>query len=339
MPQTLDLIMPSYKAAVETALQQSFATTAITDIVPLAGGLSASPVYKIIVDHRPYVLKLDPVTGPSTMTSSANLKLAADAGIAPPLHYQDRTSGVSINGFIDNQPIRSAFTPDDLITRLSHTIKAIHNIPFPTDGHDLRKTVDDFIARFRQSRMLNNAAIDECLSYYDMVRSAYPWHDTDKVFSHNDLNPNNILCDGKRIWIIDWDTAFPNDRYVDLACAANFFVHTEQGEKLFLDTYFDTVDDYKRARFFIMRQVCRIIYAMLMFHLAAQAKPADYPHNQDMEGITLAEVGPMIGAGKISLASYEGQFLFGKAMLNAALQHMRSPRFAVSISILSSTAL
>jgi hypothetical protein len=37
------------------------------------------------------------------------------------------------------------------------------------------------------------------------------------------------------------------------------------------------------------------------------------------------------GAGKLSLASYEGQLLFGKALINEALNNMLSPRFASSI--------
>jgi hypothetical protein len=293
-------------------------------------------VYKITVSQQQYVLKLDPVSDTAALTSSTNLKLAADAGIAPPLLYQDRRCGVAISGFVENQPIRAAFSPEDLIINLSRTMKRVHDIPCQPSGHDLKATIDGFIGRFRETNILRGPLIDECLAFYDNVRSAYPWDNPgDKVFSHNDLNPSNILCDGKRIWIIDWDTAFVNDRYVDLAAAANFFVHTAEGENLYLDTYFGTtLDDYKRARFFIMRQVCRIIYAMLMFHLASQSKPAGYEHDQTMEGIAMAEVGPMIGAGKISLASYEGQFLFGKAMLNAALQQMRSARFDGSISVI-----
>jgi hypothetical protein len=81
-----------------------------------------------------------------------------------------------------------------------------------------------------------------------------------------------------------------------------------------------------------MRQVCRIIYAMLMFQLTAQGKPADYAHNQEMEGISLRDFGALMAAGKISLATYEGQLMFGKALLNEAVAQMRVPRFITSLS-------
>jgi hypothetical protein len=37
------------------------------------------------------------------------------------------------------------------------------------------------------------------------------------------------------------------------------------------------------------------------------------------------------GAGKVSLAAYESKLLFGKVLINEALNTMLSPRFASSI--------
>jgi thiamine kinase-like enzyme len=313
----MSLIPSSHITAVEAALMQVFNTTTIEDISLLAGGLSTSPVYKIVVHNKPYVLKL-----------SENGVPAATAGIAPPLHYQDK--GISISSFIDNKPIRAVFAPDKLIRELAGTIKAIHAIPCNASGSNLQATIDGMIEKFRQNNILSGPTFDECFKQYETIKSKYPWNDTDKVFSHNDLNPGNILCDGERIWIIDWDVAFLNDRYIDLANVANFFVHTEEQEKAFLDIYFDHLtDDYKTARFYIMRQVCRIIYAMLMFDLAARNKTI---HNQDMEGISLREFGALMGAGKLSLATYDGQLMFGKALVNEAVHQMRSARFSTSLA-------
>lgn len=330
MSQTLSHNIPApLTAAVEAALQQAFGANTVADISTLAGGLSASQVFKITVQGQSYVLKLDKPSDNSAL--SPNLRLAAEAGIAPPIYHQDSANGISISGFIDNKPVRTALGPK-LVPELAATIKAIHGIPYSAGGSDLRETIDAMIAGFRHSKMLSGPVFDECFSNYKTIRNCYPWDDTEKVFSHNDLNPNNILCDGERIWIIDWDASYLNDRYVDLANAANFFVHTEEQERTFLDIYFDgSADDRKTARFYIMRQICRIIYAMLMFQLAAKGKPQDHLHNQDMEGISLKEFGALMGAGKISLATYEGQLMYGKALLNEAVHQMRSPRFAASL--------
>ncbi len=327
-----DIIPADLTAAVETALQQTFDTDTTIDIAPLAGGLSSSHVYKMTVGKKTYVLKLDRSSGKAT-GKLTNLKLAADAGIAPPLYYQDAANGISISAFIDNKPVRGVFGPEKLPGELAATIRAIHAIPYTAGGNDLLTSIESLIAGFKQSNILAGPMFDECFSNYETIKSKYPWNDVEKVFSHNDLNPSNILSDGEKIWVIDWDVSYANDRYIDLANAANFFVHTENQERVFLDTYFGaTIDDYKIARFYIMRQVGRIIYSMLMFQLAAQGKPKDYVHDQAMEGITLQDFGAMMATGKISLASYEGQFMYGKALLNEAVHQMRTPRFAASLS-------
>jgi hypothetical protein len=46
-----------------------------------------------------------------------------------------------------------------------------------------------------------------------------------------------------------------------------------------------------------------------------------------MEGIDLPAFGAMMAAGKLSFAEYDGQLMFGKALINTALVQMRSDRF------------
>ncbi len=198
--------------------------------------------------------------------------------------------------------------------------------------------IDNFIHQFGKSDIFPEDIRKEINGYYAIIREHYPWHDTDKVSSHNDLNPNNILCDGKKIWIIDWEAAFQNDRYVDLAIVANSFVTNEAQENLFLGAYFgNTLDAYKISRFFLMRQVCRLLYGMLMFKLASTVKLPGTPLNTDIQTLTLKEVGEQLRSGKILISSYNGQCLYGKALLNEALNNMRLPRFRAAIEFLAGT--
>ena len=48
----------------------------------------------------------------------------------------------------------------------------------------------------------------------------------------------NILFDGDCAWLVDWEAAFLNDRYIYLAIAASFVVRSEQEEKDCLESYF-----------------------------------------------------------------------------------------------------
>jgi thiamine kinase-like enzyme len=63
------------------------------------------------------------------------------------------------------------------------------------------------------------------------------------IFSHNDLLPANILDDGTRLWLIDYEYAGFSTALFDLAgVASNAEMTTEQALTL-LNTYFETPAD------------------------------------------------------------------------------------------------
>ena len=81
--------------------------------------------------------------------------------------------------------------------------------------------VDGFIQRFQAANILPKGESEELFARYAQVAAVYPHHDPDMVSSHNDLfKPDNILFDGHRVWLVDWEAAFLNDRYADLAVVA-----------------------------------------------------------------------------------------------------------------------
>lgn len=325
---------PEAITAIEEALLQSFQTTTVQEITPLTGGLSASGVYQIRINEQYYVLKLDNSTpGSGDGKALSCMEIAATAGIAPPVIYRDTIKGISITRFIASTPLSTAFTsPDLLLHQLALTIRSIHALPLFTKKSSLPKTVEMLIEAFSNSGMLSGPVFEEAFSQFAVIKACYPWQDSDLVSSHNDLNPNNIFWGNDQVWVIDGDAATQNDRYVDLAIAANFYIRDEEQENFFLETYFGGyAADYHRARLFLMRQVCRIVYALLMFRLAEQSKPADSKHDPEMENISLQQVREQLGKGQLKLAGHEGQLLFGKALLNEAVNSMRSLRFASSV--------
>ncbi|RFZ91738.1 hypothetical protein D0C36_09775 [Mucilaginibacter conchicola] len=325
-------LKPSQITAAENALKNAFGVADVEEIEILAGGLSASSVYKIKVNGCYYTLKSDTPSVPVNDLSASCMEVAALAGIAPPVIYLDKSSGISITAFIEQMPLSSVYgSAEALLPQLANTIRAIHSLPvFEKDGN-LKNTVDGLLHQFKTAATLTGPVIDECLALYNTIKENYPWDDPGRVSSHNDLNPNNIIFDGQKIWVIDWDAAFKNDRYVDLAIAANFYVSTDEQEHIFLSAYFENdLTDYHKARFFIMRQICRLVYAMLMFQLADKGRLNGTPHDNDMHA-NLADIKKRLGNGSLSLATYDGQLLLGKALWNEALINMRSARFSASI--------
>jgi thiamine kinase-like enzyme len=341
MKQTiLQSLIPEAKlTAIEKALRKAFNTTTVESITPLTGGRSSALVFKIMVRGKLYLLRLvmevDELRDPVRQYICMNI--AAQAGIAPHVYYADSEDGVSITDFIETMPLSRHFASQDALRfELVKTIKSIHATPLFPKLVNFLDGIDLFIEQFKALKLLPETATEEHFRYYSQIQKAYPRYEADLVSSHNDLNPGNILFDGKKIWIIDWEAAFQNDLYADLAIAANFFVLNEAQEEFYLRAYFgDSLDEYKKARFFLMRQACYMFYAMILLKLAATLQPPHSIVEEDMDTPRYQEFREYLGSGKISSTSYAGHLLFGKVLLNEALHNMKTPRFAKSIDIIT----
>ena len=321
--------------AVEKALLQTFNTAKPHDLVLLTGGMSSALVYKLTIHEQQYLLRI--VTHVDELNNPARqyhcMQLAADAGIAPHVYYADKEDALSITAFIPAPPIWENFTDKTLLLQtLAQRIKAIHALPLFPRLVNFLDGVDLFIQQFLSLKVFPEAVTATYFDHYKLIPQNYTPQQTDIVSSHNDLNPSNILFDGQKLWIVDWETAFENDRYVDLSIATQFFAGDEKQENILLETYFgDTLDDEKRARFFLMQQVTYMYYAMVMLRLAALSQPAGTIHNADMNTPGLQEVRALIRNKELQLSTYEGKLLYGKTLLNTILNNMPKAKLLLDL--------
>lgn len=95
------------------------------------------------------------------------------------------------------------------------------------------------------------------------------------VSCHNDSKPEKLIFDGHRVWLVDWEAAFVNDRYFDLAIIANFVVTSDAEEQAYLHEYFGQPPVEYLARFFLMRQVMHMLCATFFLLLGSAGKPVD----------------------------------------------------------------
>lgn len=162
------------------------------------------------------------------------------------------------------------------------------------------------------------------------------------VSSHNDLKPENILFDGQRVWLIDWEAAFRNDRYSDLAAMANFVANDEAEEEVYLREYFGRApDERQRARFFLMRQVSHLFYAMAYLLLGSGWRP--YPSMGDAgePGLPVgnapdfAEFHRRLWAGGVNLKENQMKMVYGRVHLERLFENVRRPRFEDALRIVS----
>jgi len=96
-------------------------------------------------------------------------------------------------------------------------------------GWELKGTDEQPIHKIRlwayvcRTGLFAPGALDPYTERLERIREAYLWVPTISVSSHNDPVPRNVLFDGERLWLIDWESAYRNDPLVDVAIALDRF--------------------------------------------------------------------------------------------------------------------
>ena len=321
----------AYRPAVDRALKAAFGTTEMDSLVTVEGGLSGALTYRIRVGGIAYLLRVetqrDGFKDPHRWHPC--MAIAARACLAPRVRYADAADGVAIMEFIPEQSwtIDYAGTRKDLIIEAAQGVRALHQTQAFPPLVDYMEGMDAVWSGFLATGLLAEAATAELLERYGRVRAAYRTDPADLVSSHNDLNPRNILYDGRRLWFIDWESAFLADRHVDLATLANFITHDAGEEDLLLATYFGQAPDPRqRARHLVMRQVNHLFYGLIMLTAVARLRPGERAAG-GLEGPSLAEIHQGIGAGTFVLEGWDGQVAYGRARLAQALSGMKTEAF------------
>jgi thiamine kinase-like enzyme len=323
------MIPEEKQPGVTRALQAAFDMNEYEEITLLSGGLSTALAFKIVVRNNPYLLKIMRTVVISDPTHEfACQQTAAEAGIAPRIWYASAEDRVIITDFVETKPFPADLLP--LIVPLLRTLHSLPLFPLPRMGSYF-EAMNGFVRRFQTAKLLPDSATEEVLRRYAEVVKVYPRNGSDLVSSHNDLKPQNMRFDGNRIWLVDWEAAFLNDRYVDLAVVANFFVKDEAQEDAYLNAYFgEPAGEYRRARFFLMRQAVSMFYATL---LILEASRSGLSIDADMPTPDFREYHQDLISGKIDMLTAEAKVQYGMLHLREALREMRTQRFEESVAI------
>ncbi len=330
------MIPDEKKDAVARALLQAFDVAEFEDIQRLTAGLSSALIFRIVVRGCPYLLRIvmstEAAPGPGQGDQTrhfACMRQGADAGVSPRVWYASVEDKISITDFVEARPLSRT----EALARLPTTLQTLHALPrFPGLGANYVDIMDGFIRKFQAAKLLPESETEEFLQGYARVASVYPRHDSDMVSSHNDLKPENILFDGDRVWLVDWEAAFLNDRYLDLAMVANFVVTNHAEEDAYLRMYFgEAAGEYRLAQSYLMRQILHTAAAVIFMRLGAGGKAID--PNAKVPAFRDFHNG--IWAGEISLASAEAKLQYGRVHMSQAVQNMREERFEDSLRIVS----
>jgi len=138
--------------------------------------------------------------------------------------------------------------------------------------------------------------------------------DPRRVVSHNDLNPVNVLWDGARVWLVDWEVTGLGHPYYDLAVLA-LFLRLADDVALELVARHDgaALDERSRASFRALRQLAGLLSGLTFLSLVDDLRVRPAPTQADAP--SLGACYDAMRAGELDLQSPRGRASMGLALL------------------------
>lgn len=333
------LVIPAiHRDAAARALTATFGDTAVTAITPLTGGRSGALVYRVDLANTSAVMRVvsqrSPLSNPERQFAA--MRAAAEAGVAPAVHYSDAEAGIVLTDFIAQRPEHEPIDNDPArLADLGRVVRALHDGPAMPAFLDALQCIDQALAGMRQAGVVLSPMLQRFLGDFEAVRAALMPH----LFlgpSHNDLNPGNLLYDGRRLWIIDWESAWQNDPMFDVATVLHWFGFAGEKANALLEGYFGgTPTAQQLAKLELMRQVVSCYYALVFLLLPLQR--GEVPPALDLDRDTLpsfAEARAWMRDRTIPLTSGGDYVRFSLIMVNEAMAAQATERFRSALTLL-----
>jgi hypothetical protein len=219
------------------------------------------------------------------------MQIAADAGIAPPVH-----------GTTTFPPRRDHL--ENLAGLLRHLESSGRVAPGLLDPHR-----EGFAA----------------------LRTAYPWQPETHVSAHNDPNQFNLLYDGERLWLVDWETAACNDPMIDIATACSYLAPSpDLRDRLLSASLGRPPDELVRAKLVLAENLVRLFAGCILLAIVVDPTRST---TSDLDAMTPAEFGDRIARGDLVAGTAATTLAYAKIVLSMFVTAMRTPEVRTAMAV------
>jgi hypothetical protein len=326
-------ISPERREAVRAALALCTRGHDVGPIALLKGGVSGALIYRVDTGQRSFALRIEPerIALEHRRRGFACMEAAAAIAVAPRVFFADPTSGIAVMDLIDAKPITThpggragvARELGALVGRIQTTK------PFPRMLGGDKDMIVSALQSLETSGLFAAGLLERHRDELARIRAVVPWDPLSLVSSHNDPNPRNLLFDGVRLWLVDWELASRNDHLFDLAIATTEIANTPDLEAALLTSALGRPPDATlRARLHVMRQLTRLFYGCIALDAVTTGRSE---REDSLDALSPAQFQAAAAQGR--LAPGEIGYAFGKMSLAAFIDGCSTRDFEESLAL------
>lgn len=288
----------------------------VAEVRFLSSGLSGAGVYAVTSSRGELVLRVQPEPEFGRWEQqSLVLRRAAERGVAPAVLHVDEEERAIVSARAPGRPLAAALADpaqrrralDGVVVQL----RALHAVgPDGVGERDPVAWLRGLLVAQRPRPGFPGWA--EGIEPIAAEGAAVLDGDRRRVVSHNDLNPGNVVWDGERAWLVDWEVAGLGHPFYDLAALAMFLQLDESAAlALLAEQEQRPIDDEERITFAALRRLAAVLCGLTLLAMVPDLTVLPSPPP------SLAEFYAGLRAGAHDLASPGGRGAFALALLRA----------------------
>ena len=281
----------------------------------------ATGVYAVRSTRGELVLRVQPNGGQAWAQQRRVLEQAAAAGVAPAIVHVDEAAHAIVSRRVPGVPLGIALADPGHRGEAIHSVIAQLRVLHALDPRGLDERDPVVLARTRFESQGPRPGFPAWAHGIERILDAIAHTlagDARRVVSHNDLEPGNVLWDGTRAWLVDWDLAGLAHPFHDLAALAMCLQLDEDAAAGLLASQEQrAIDERERATFAALRRLAALECGLTL--LGQLADLAVLPAEP-----TLATFYAELRAGTVHLQDERGRGELALALLRLGTATSRS---------------
>ena len=285
----------------------------------ISQGLSGAAVYEVSASRGEFVLRINAeLADPVHLTQQLRvLSRAAELGVAPKIVHVDEPARAVVServrGVVLHLALAEPAQRPAVITGIVAQLRTLHRAD--ASGLDARDPIA--FARMHCLQQHERAGFPAWASGAGAILDALERtlaRDPRVAVSHNDVNPGNVLWDGTRAVLVDWESAGLTHPFYDLATLAMFLQLPDDAAFGLLALQEQRApSEQDRATFAALRRLSGLSCGLVLASMVPDLRelPADPP--------VLSDVYAAMTAGTLDLQQPIGRGTFGLALLRRAI--------------------
>lgn len=248
----------------------------------VVGGLT-NDNYKAVIGAESYFIrcgrKQNYLLGASLETEWQCTTLTSSVGLSPKTVKFFPDERILVTEFIGDQSQKINLRNRDTMEQFCRLVRSLHRLPcqFPTKFCPF-ETINNYAKNgIEKGAVLPEAFVNEIMPFLADLQKNINFDEANLVPCHLDLHKGNVLNDGHRLWLIDWEYAAMGDPLFDIAVigATDFFTDEEMNQ--LLHVYLGRVPDSQEVDYIYMMRILADARWALWCYLQDRISPLNEP--------------------------------------------------------------